>query len=302
MPWERRGLLFAPPGDRDWRRTHASNPTAVVRSPRCVRVYYSSRDAARRSSIGWFEFDPTAEPARVTAVADAPVLTPGAQGLFDDSGASVGCVVADGDRWLLYYTGWNLGVTVPWRNSIGLAVSTDAGATFRRHGRAPILDRTDDDPFSLSYPWVARDGDGWRMWYGSNLTWGAGTDDMTHVLKAAVSDDGVHWRRDGGTALELGPGERCHARPCALRTADGWRMWFAARGAAYRIAAAESADGARWQRRDDLLGLAPSSSGWDAAMTCYPCVFESSGRLHLLYNGDGFGATGIGLAVWRDRP
>jgi hypothetical protein len=29
----------------------------------------------------------------------------------------------------------------------------------------------------------------------------------------------------------------------------------------------------------------------------YPCVFERMGRLFMLYNGNGYGKSGVGLAV-----
>jgi hypothetical protein len=32
-------------------------------------------------------------------------------------------------------------------------------------------------------------------------------------------------------------------------------------------------------------------------MVCYPCVFDAAGGRYMLYNGDGHGRTGFGLAV-----
>ena len=40
-----------------------------------------------------------------------------------------------------------------------------------------------------------------------------------------------------------------------------------------------------------------SEDGWDSEMICYPHVFDHSGRRYMLYNGNGYGASGIGLAV-----
>jgi hypothetical protein len=74
-------------------------------------------------------------------------------------------------------------------------------------------------------------------------------------------------------------------------------MWYACRGAAYRIGYAESADGLQWERRDGEAGLDVSASGWDSEMVGYPCVFDHRGRRYMLYNGNGFGETGIGLAI-----
>jgi len=40
-----------------------------------------------------------------------------------------------------------------------------------------------------------------------------------------------------------------------------------------------------------------SEAGWDSEMICYPHVFEHNGEKHMLYNGNGYGKSGIGLAV-----
>jgi hypothetical protein len=73
-------------------------------------------------------------------------------------------------------------------------------------------------------------------------------------------------------------------------------MWFAVRGAAYEIALAESNDGLRWTRRAEG-GLRGSGSGWDSEMVEYPALFSHQGRRYMLYNGNGYGRSGVGLAV-----
>ena len=59
-------------------------------------------------------------------------------GPFDDSGAMPSCIVNRGGQKYLYYIGWNRGVTVPSRNSIGLAISDDGGLTFERAYEGPV--------------------------------------------------------------------------------------------------------------------------------------------------------------------
>jgi hypothetical protein len=306
MAWIKRGRIFCPDGRVAWMRSHAANPAAEPLGGGRFRVYFSPRDDANRSSIGCFDWEPGA-PDRLPRPAEEPVLRPGDPGLFDDSGTSMGCVLeVEGTRYL-YYVGWNLGVTVPWRNSIGLAVS-EHGGPYRRVSRAPILDRSEVDPFSLSYPWVILDGGVWRMWYGSNLTWGPTPGDMRHVIKYAESADGVSWTRAGHVAIPLGgPEEWAVARPCVLRDGDRYRMWYSRRGERYRLGYAESRDGVRWERKDAEAGLDVSATGWDAEMIAYACVCTWNGRGYMLYNGNGYGKTGIGFAETdlcppRERP
>jgi hypothetical protein len=35
-------------------------------------------------------------------------------------------------------------------------------------------------------------------------------------------------------------------------------------------------------------------------MICYPFVFDHAGSRFMLYNGNGYGKTGFGIAVWED--
>lgn len=279
-------------------RSHAANPVAEHRGGDLFRIYFSSRDERNRSSIGWVEID-LRRPGTALRLAQRPVLEPGPPGAFDDSGTSMGWLAAQPDgRRLLYYVGWNLGVTVPWRNSIGVASSADADAPFEKHSRAPILDRHEIDPYSLSYPCVLAEGGSWTMWYGSNLAWGAAQEQMSHVIKRAESRDGIEWLRDGAVALGLrGRGEFALSRPCVLKQGGLYRMWYSFRGERYRIGYAESADGRRWMRLDERAGIDVSPSGWDSESIEYPHVFDHAGVRYMLYNGNGYGRTGFGLAV-----
>ena len=297
LRWHKLGLVFCPDGNFPWMVSHAANPVAEHLGDDRFRVYFSCRDRENRSSIGHVEID-ISNPGRILVISEHPVVVPGSAGLFDDSGASMGCLARHGSARYLYYLGWNLGTTVPWRNSIGLAISARPGADFVKHTRAPVLDRSAEDPYTVSYPWVMHDGGRWRMWYGSNLSWGSLQTDMAHVLKHAESDDGIRWRR--GDAVVLGfksAAEYAISKPCVLREADRYRMWYSYRGDKYRIGYAESRDGLQWTRLDEDAGIDVSSEGWDSESIEYPCVFGHREKYYMLYNGNGYGRTGFGLAV-----
>ncbi|HEX6157397.1 MAG TPA: hypothetical protein VFZ54_15335, partial [Burkholderiales bacterium] len=175
--------------------------------------------------------------------------------------------------------------------------SAGADAPFEKYSPAPVLDRSRLDPYSLSYPSVLREGAAWRMWYGSNLNWGANREDMLHAIKYAESGDGKQWTPAEGSAVELHAGELALARPCVLKDESRYRMWYSYRGAAYRIGYAESTDGRSWRRADERAAIAVSASGWDSEALAYPWVFDHAGARYMLYNGNGYGRTGFGLAV-----
>lgn len=304
MSWRRLGLVYVPDGSLPWARSHAALPTPVHLEGDTFRFFFSSRDAERRSHVGWVDVE-VSETPRVLGAAEQPVISPGEDGTFDDSGISLGCITQDQREYHLYYMGWNLGVRSPWRNAIGLARSRSPDGPFERVSPGPIVDRSPEDPYTLTYPCALKIGPGhWRMWYGSNLSANLSEEMLRHVIKVADSSDGFRWARDGSIALGLtAPREHVIVRPSVIRIGELYLMTFATRGVRYTLGAAWSRDGLHWERIDEIMKLDRTTPGWDFDMVCYPSLFWHRERLWLAYNGNAYGGTGFGLAVWDgDHP
>jgi hypothetical protein len=298
MKWTKRGRIFDPARHASWFVSHAALPVVDDRGDH-IRVYFSGRDERKRARIGSFDVD-LERPEQILRTSSAPVLGLGALGTFDDSGVTSSCLVRHAGRELHYYTGWSLGVTVPFYLAVGLAASDAGAATLSRVSSAPVLDRSAADPYLTASPWVLVEEGLWRMWYVAGSRWEMEHDRPKHYyhVRYAESADGMAWRASGHVCIDYASAdEHAISRPCVIKEKGGYRMWYASRGAAYRIGYAESADGLRWQRRDDEAGIDVSPSGWDSEMLAYPCVFDHRGQRYMLYNGNGFGETGIGLAV-----
>ncbi len=101
----------------------------------------------------------------------------------------------------------------------GWRTSRTLDGPFARFSPGPILDRSPEDPYTLSYPCVLQLGaQDWWMWYGSNLAPGTGKSDMQHAIKMARSADGVSWSRDGATAIGFADAsEYALARPSVVK-------------------------------------------------------------------------------------
>jgi hypothetical protein len=298
--WVRQGWLAAEPPDRPWAATHAALPAVSRVTSDGFDLYFSPRDEQGRAHVARGHVAAVGEEFELRSVEPDPALAPGQLGTFDDSGVTTSWVTRNGDRDYLYYTGWTRGVSVPFYFYVGLAVSDDGGQTFDRVSAAPILERSDVDPFLTASPCVLVDGGVWRMWYVSCVRWEivAGHPRHWYHVKYAESDDGVRWSRRGIVCIDFKDGsEYAIARPCVIKDGDVYRMWFSARGETYRLGYAESDDGITWERCDTEVVLEPSGSGPDSEMLAYPLVFDFRERRHMLYNGNGYGATGIGHAV-----
>lgn len=304
--WHKLGRVFELPagGLHPKLLSHTANPLPVLLEGDVYRVFYSARDAENRSSVGAVDIDVVR--AEVVRVHAEPFFLHGPAGSFYEAGVSIGCVhEAQGQRWLLFM-GWQQPAGGHWRGDIG-ALTLTSELTLSLASETPWLASDPTDPVSLSYPWVLpMPQGGWRMWYGSTVTWDAGNREMLHVINGATSQDGVHWQREGlSVPFQIGVAQ-AFSRPSVVRNPDGSHdMWFSYRsgsGTPYRIGRASSHDGVAWRLRLDESGIDVSAEGWDAQMIEYPYVWDHAGRRLMLYNGDGFGKTGFGLAEMRAGP
>ena len=303
--WEKLGNIFSPSAHSDWMQSHAAVPTADHIDGDLYRVYIGARDNQNRARVAFVDID-IKNPWTIQRVSDTPVVDLGELGTFDDSGVLISWVTTVNSQKYMYYTGWNLGVTVPFRNNVGLAISNDDGKTFSRQSPVPVLDRSRHGPSFSANPCVIYDNGLWRMYYLSCYKWimEAGKRKHFYNLKYAESKDGINWKRDGIVSIDFRSGEEyAISSPSVVRDDDCYKMWYSYRGSehgpTYRIGYAESKDGVAWDRKDEQVGIDVSESGWDSEMIEYPFVFDHDGERYMLYNGNGYGRSGFGLAVWR---
>lgn len=296
--WRKMGRIFEIPEGRQWSVSHSAVPFAEHLTGNVFKIFFTTRDALNRSHTAYVLLDIT-QPNKILELGNNPVLAPGRLGTFDDSGA-MGCwLTSSAGKTYLYYQGWNLGVTVPFRNSIGVA-ERDQSGQFNRIFEGPILDRTAREPHFTATPCVLEDSGRWDMWYLSCVGWEmeAGKPKHRYHIKHARSDNGLDWERDGEVSIDFkDSSEYAISRPSVLRNGSVWRMWYSFRGDRYRIGYAESGDGVNWERMDDRAGIDVGQAGWDSEMVEYPFVFIHSGATYMLYNGNDYGRTGFGLAI-----
>jgi len=296
--WKKIKCLYAP--DKTISSyTHAANPAAIKISNNGIhRVFFNMRDSEQKSHINYLDIDLDND-FHVVKYNQKPVVSPNDNGSFDDRGCSLGCIVSHNNETILYYLGWNLGKDVPFRNAIGIAKSLD-NQSFVKPFIGPVIDRSIYDPFSISYPFILIEDGIWKMWYGSHKQWGKTTDDMIHAIKYAESMNGIHWKCSNHTCIDTDERDYAFSRPSVIKEEGIYKMWYSYRGGKYRIGYAESMDGLNWVRKDELVGITVSKNGWDSEMICYPFVFSYLEKRYMLYNGNGYGRTGIGVAQWID--
>ncbi len=309
MAWRKLGLIYAPSGDHDWNQSHAQVPTVDASDEHRWRIYFATRDRQNRSHTSYIEVE-AGNPTHVLYVHDRPVLPLGRIGTFDDCGVMPSWIIEHEGRKYLYYIGWTVRNTIPYHNSIGLAVSDDAGKTFARRFEGPLFSPTPTEPYFTGTSCVLIEDGVWKNWYLSCTKWEVidGRVEPFYHIRYAESPDGISWRRDGVVAIDYASEDEGGIVRASVLKKDGrYRMWYSYRKArgyredrsrSYRIGRADSLDGIHWKRADHKAGIDISAEGWDAEMLAYPHVVHHHSGTYLFYNGNAFGRTGFGCAKW----
>lgn len=276
-------------------QTHAMVPTPHQVDESLYRIYFAGRNEKNQSSIGYALID-LDKPNDVLEYSDTAVLTPGRLGTFDDNGVLPSCLVEFDGELAMYTIGFKPGGTTRMDLFGGLATSKDNGESFFRWSEAPIIERNRINPFINTAPWVVKEEILFRMYYVSGSEW-LTPDLPRYNIQTAVSKNGKDWVRDGTVAIDFLAGENALARPYVIIEDGIYRMWFSSKGQHYLPQYAESEDGINWTRYENAVDLKPTPNSPDEEMICYPVVLKNKGKHIMFYNGNGYGANGICLAV-----
>jgi hypothetical protein len=262
-----------------------------------VRLFVTGRDKTVRSRIGVVTLQWTDRP-QVGEIGPEPVLDLGELGSFDRDGVSYPWVVENGGALWMYYVGWTrLGGEIPFRNQIGLAISTNGGVSFERATRAPLLPLTNEEPIGSGSLCIERIAGGWRMSYTNFLRWEQRREGPRHYyhIREAFSSNGINWERSGRVVADLiSPNEYALGAPDVVVRNRYRMLYFTARGHRYRLFASVEGREGEWTRLPNPLAI--RQSDFDSDMQCYPRTFAFGGKNYLLYCGNGYGRAGIGYA------
>ena len=222
-------------------------------------------------------------------------------------------LVENGDELRLYYIGWNvIGTRFPITSRLGWPSVVTAATPFSAIRQGPILDRSFREPYFTTTPCVLREQDRWRMWYVSchglaRNRWPLGAGLSREIRRIGgwdfVGTHGhlvVHRRAAEGFAV---------GRPCVFgsrivtacfirigrsphyRTDPDAGVSTRLRGIGGRHRVARDDEGGEhraFKRRvgfgNDRILLGPEHRGPET---------------YLLYNGNGFGRSGFGIARLR---
>ena len=262
------------------------------------RIYFTSRNKLNQNE-GYFIDVEKGNPSNILAPAKQ-VLVPGKPGSTDSAGVMPTCKFED----KLYYIGWTIRKDVPYFNYCSVA-KEKFNAKFKKRG--PILSPDLIDPGFSGTICVTKLNDTYMGYYLSCNNWlpdEEGNLQPSYSIRLATSDDGLNWNKSGIPTIKLRGEEAGISSATVYKHKDIFHMWFSVRNSiefrtnpehAYTIQHATSRDGYSWTR-DTKFGIVQELE-FESIMCAYPVVIPYEDKLHMFYNGNGFGETGIAHAT-----
>lgn len=297
MKWKKLGQIYFFKTIDSFLQTHASNPLAILLRDDIYRVFFSGRSRENKSSIGYVDIDILKK--ETISICDKSIFNHGKKNSFFSHGISIGNIHEINSKKYIQFMAWQIKGEDHWRGNIGRLRLSDDYSTLKLDPNKVFMGIDEEDQISLSYSWVIKENNIYKMWYGSTIDWKSKNGEMIHVIKYATSKNGEKWTKHGiAVPYELGVAQ-AFSRPTVIKDDKGYHMWFSYRsgdGTKYRIGNAHSLDGKIWNRKKNS-GIDVSDHGWDSEMICYPFVFDHKGKRYMLYNGNEYGKMGFGLAI-----
>ncbi len=161
ISWQKLGNLFRCDNIHPKLLSHAANPLLIKMSGSVYRVYFSARDSKNRSSVGAVDIDLSS--MLIVKEHQEPLFVHGLGDCFYSHGVSIGCAYKVEGRTYILFMGWKIDPGMHWVGEIGRLIVED-DFSLRLDSEQPFMGLDEEDPVSLSYPWVTFSRGRYQMW------------------------------------------------------------------------------------------------------------------------------------------
>lgn len=308
MAWHDKGLIFKVDNLMPWAKSHAYLPTAIMLKDR-IRVFVAFWDENNYGRLGYIDTD-IDDPSVVLGYSKSPLIGDSQKGMFDCDGVSPLSILEEEGLLKLYYAGWNIKHEMKgprYTLFMGLLLSIDEGATFRRFDKKAVIGPRHSEEFVRTGGFVCM-AEGEYMCYlssqkGHHNEFGKAL--PFYDLELTKSPDGVKWTDKQNSifthkyGVNLGFG-----RPCIWQNEQGiYEGLFSLRrwnGQYSDILYSRSPDGVNWGELTTRGKAFSHSATIDKQKeVSFPSVIKlSDNRLAMFYNGNSFGKEGLRLAIF----
>ena len=257
--WKNKRLIY---------NKQAQLPTPWIRDDSIV-VFYSWRKN-NISHIGKLKFD-----FDFNLIEENPfILGPGNDGNFDDSGVMPSCVLSHEGNYL-FYTGWHLRKSVPYSQAIGVCSLKDDETAIRLF-EGPILSQNKYAPTLVNSGFAYAENNKINMIYCAGTHWHKNK--PCYHLRQAEAEKNFNFH-DVKPILKTSQDDAISR--CVIHHNT---LYFS-----------KKEPDTNYQIYSFNKKVEISHDSWDNQMKCYPYVFSVKNKTYMMYNGNNYGDSGIGL-------
>lgn len=295
MTFKKIGRIFKANKQYNWMYSHTAMPIPLKLSKHKYRIFFGTRDKYGSPSIGYIDIN-MKNPLKILNISKEPVLKKGSKGYFDDNGVYPGSIIKMGNELWMYYSGRSNGEAPLYYMSIGLAISKDGGHTWKKKFKAPVLGRSENNPWMVSTPHVIYNKNTLIMYYLSGIEWDSKDLNKSYYnIKEAYSKDGINWKESSHFCFPFIKKENAISSPTIYKDV---MVFSALVEKEYKLSFSKRKNNT-WRRKKYIQILSKSKDlSWDNISKSYPHIFEYNNNLYLLYSGNNLGKEGIGIAKY----
>lgn len=230
-------------------------------------------------------------------------LSPGKPGTFDENGVFPASVIENESKWMLSYTGFQLGMQIPHYNFGGLAKCKNEFGTLQRISEAPIIDRADEGltvRAGLTAIKRKNKSNQWISAYAAGSTFELINGKLRpnySVYIQHTNPEALH--KSGELAIPYLENEHGVGRPYLIEYKGKILLFYTRRMRDFSYLpglAVSKDDGFTFERMDYLLeDVSERLLGVDDEMQYFPAPAIHDDHLYVFYNGNNFGKYGIGI-------
>ena len=300
--WNKKTHLIYPPNSNIWwLKRYAGASCALQRGNTSIfDIYITGRDILNRSRIGHGTWSPD-DPTRLISIDSNPCIELGPIGSFADNGTSYPSVIKFEERYFMYFTGWNIGKTVPFYNNVGLAISKTPQGPFEYLSYAPILNLCHEEPFGSGSSFCRYNSKEkvFELFYTSFQKWIKSKDKISHTycIKKTTSIDGCNWVRPGVFIIKnTSKEDAIISRPSLMSDSE---IFYCKRGEnnKYKIYRSQKMENGKWINDKSPCIASGFNNEWDGHEQCYPFVFSYKSKDYMFYCGNNYGKDGLGIVT-----
>lgn len=296
--FKKKNLIFKA-SNINWVKSHAWVPTAfkINKSNKAI-IFFAGRNKLNESDIGYFIYD--LDKDKVINICKKPILTRGSLGSFDDSAVIPSHLIKVKKKYYLYYVGWTQGKKVPFFSSLGLAISSKITGPYKKVSKAPILGKSNHDPYFVATCFVNKIKKGYEMFYTSNLYWKKikNISYPRYLIKRCVSINGIDWIVNSKKIINFqNKNESAITRPWIIKIKKKNIMFFSLKRNKYSIMTSVLTKNSKWKRSKIFKFAINNKIIFDSDSQEYSSIIKHKKKLYMFYNGNQYGKEGIGLAI-----